>query len=225
MPAATAAHEIITLAEARELGLKRYFTGQPCKHGHIGQRYVSSSGCSECINAQHRARRAKNPEVVRARDRARHAKNPEVVRAQQRARRAKNLEAVRARQRAWHVKNLEARNAQKRVRYAKNPESTRKVAREQSRHRRARKLRQHATVSPNIELNLMLEQGSICAALVCLTELTTDPLNFHVDHITPLSKNGIHTDANLQLLCVPCNLSKHDTHPDDWEPLVQMPLL
>lgn len=39
--------KIITRKEAKALGLKRYFTGKPCKRGHICDRYVSDS-CVEC---------------------------------------------------------------------------------------------------------------------------------------------------------------------------------
>ena len=39
--------EIISRKEAKERGLKRYFTGKPCKHGHIAERGVLS-GCLEC---------------------------------------------------------------------------------------------------------------------------------------------------------------------------------
>ena len=41
--------EIITKAEARDKGLPRYFTGKPCKNGHISPRYANGSGiCIEC---------------------------------------------------------------------------------------------------------------------------------------------------------------------------------
>lgn len=33
---------------AKENGLKRYFTGRPCKHGHICERMTGNSGCVEC---------------------------------------------------------------------------------------------------------------------------------------------------------------------------------
>lgn len=39
---------IISRAEARKLGLRHYFTGKPCKHGHIAQRFVSRWICVEC---------------------------------------------------------------------------------------------------------------------------------------------------------------------------------
>lgn len=44
---------------------------------------------------------------------------------------------------------------------------------------------------------------------VCQTQLT----KYHIDHITPLSKNGKHEFNNLQLLCPTCNLNKHAKDP------------
>lgn len=39
--------QIISRAEAKALGLKRYFTGNPCKHGHVAIRLVAGD-CIEC---------------------------------------------------------------------------------------------------------------------------------------------------------------------------------
>jgi len=41
--------EIITRAEAKERGLKRYFTGKPCKHGHIAERTSREGKCTKCM--------------------------------------------------------------------------------------------------------------------------------------------------------------------------------
>lgn len=40
--------EIITRKEALERGLKRYFTGKPCKHGHVSERKIGSGMCLSC---------------------------------------------------------------------------------------------------------------------------------------------------------------------------------
>lgn len=40
--------DIISRKEAKILGLKRYFTGEKCKYGHISERFCSSGRCSEC---------------------------------------------------------------------------------------------------------------------------------------------------------------------------------
>lgn len=39
---------IITKSEALKDGYKKYFTGKPCKRGHVAPRKVSDSGCVEC---------------------------------------------------------------------------------------------------------------------------------------------------------------------------------
>ena len=41
--------KIVTLAEARAAGLKRYFTGKPCSRGHVVERQVSNQGCLQCL--------------------------------------------------------------------------------------------------------------------------------------------------------------------------------
>jgi len=40
--------QIISRKEAIAQGLSRYFTGEPCGHGHIDERYVSGRGCHTC---------------------------------------------------------------------------------------------------------------------------------------------------------------------------------
>ena len=39
----------ISRQQAKEQGLKHYFTGKPCKHGHVDIRQVSSESCMECL--------------------------------------------------------------------------------------------------------------------------------------------------------------------------------
>lgn len=46
--------ELISEKMALELGLKRYFTGKPCKHGHITERQVKSRVCCECNRLRQR---------------------------------------------------------------------------------------------------------------------------------------------------------------------------
>ena len=43
--------DIITRQEAVKQGLVSYFTGKPCKFGHISTRQVSNSTCLECGRA------------------------------------------------------------------------------------------------------------------------------------------------------------------------------
>jgi hypothetical protein len=53
---------ILTRKDAKRLGLKRYFTGRPCRRGHIAERYVSTKTCVECSALQSRQWVIDNPE-------------------------------------------------------------------------------------------------------------------------------------------------------------------
>lgn len=64
------AEKIVSRAEAIAQGLKRYFTGKPCKHGHIAQRLLPSGVCNECCNAYKRKFARENKEIVNRRSRA-----------------------------------------------------------------------------------------------------------------------------------------------------------
>ena len=57
--------DIIGRNEASALGLKRFFTGEPCRHGHIVERSVSDPECMECSREHTRKYRAADPEKAR----------------------------------------------------------------------------------------------------------------------------------------------------------------
>jgi hypothetical protein len=56
--------EIITRAQAKARGLKRYFTGEACKRGHVAERSVASHGCMDCAHLRWRRRRAPIVEMM-----------------------------------------------------------------------------------------------------------------------------------------------------------------
>lgn len=58
--------DIVTRKEAREKGLKRYFTGKPCRHGHIAERRTDTAQCCECLKIYQRGWYQKNREKKRA---------------------------------------------------------------------------------------------------------------------------------------------------------------
>lgn len=39
---------MISRNDAKTVGLKRFFTGRPCKNGHLAERFVSTGTCVEC---------------------------------------------------------------------------------------------------------------------------------------------------------------------------------
>jgi hypothetical protein len=40
--------EIVEYQEAKSLGYRHYFTGRPCKRGHISKRFTSTRQCLDC---------------------------------------------------------------------------------------------------------------------------------------------------------------------------------
>lgn len=55
----------ISKTEAKRKGLKRFFTGEPCLHGHVCERMTVNGSCVECKNDRLRRRRH-NPDVRKA---------------------------------------------------------------------------------------------------------------------------------------------------------------
>lgn len=42
--------QVISRDEAHRRGLKRFYTGEPCKRGHVCERFTSNAGCITCLN-------------------------------------------------------------------------------------------------------------------------------------------------------------------------------
>lgn len=56
--------EIITRIDAAKRGLKRYYTGKPCKHGHDSERWVYNGHCVECTMESNRRIRAEIKQIM-----------------------------------------------------------------------------------------------------------------------------------------------------------------
>lgn len=53
--------KLISQKDARTAGLPRYFTGKPCKHNHVEERYTANSMCVSCAYEKAVLWKAKNP--------------------------------------------------------------------------------------------------------------------------------------------------------------------
>lgn len=49
--------QIISRKAAHGAGLRRFYTGDTCKAGHVAERYVSNGGCTQCTNVAFQFRR------------------------------------------------------------------------------------------------------------------------------------------------------------------------
>lgn len=189
--------EIISEAAARAQGLKHYFTGKPCKRGHLSKRLVSNRHCVDCDRENYDAWTAKNIDKSRAYGRAWYDRNKEQEQAKQRV---ANMTPEQKERDQLHQQAYRERH----------PERARESVKRNNHKRRAQ---MKGTLSPDIYQRLHVAQRGQC--VYCRTSL--DEVTPHLDHIMPLALGGSNTDENVQLLCPTCNTSKGSTHPDEYE--------
>lgn len=211
--------DTISAAEARLLGLRRYFSGKACPKGHVSERFVSTMTCITCLSARKKKRDPEKRAAARRRARARKQALPGYVKKKGgppvRFTPEELVERARTRARAYYLANREICRIRKKAWYAANPGKLRAMRAAHRRTRRARKKGARGTVSAAAEMKLIKAQKGLCAA--CHRPFGP---NFHRDHVMPLALGGQHEINNLQLLCPPCNLSKGAKHPADWWPTI-----
>lgn len=191
--------QIISRKEARALGLKHFFTGQPCIRGHIAIRYVSKNNCRDCLVEDHRTNYAKNPTKENARTRAWWSNNEEY--------RSKNAELFRERARRWYAENKERSKRTTLEWQRSNPDKKQQY----SSTRRARKRLSAGTHTAEQLRELLEKQNYEC--VYCRGSLRE---RRHTDHIVALARGGSNGIENIQLLCPSCNSSKGDKSHEEF---------
>jgi hypothetical protein len=182
--------QVISRGDAKKAGLRHFFTGRPCKNGHVALRYVSCGKCMPCDAGQWKRRFDNNRQADAERKKAWRAANT-----------TKHSEY----NKAWKAANRASENLRiKKMRDA-NP-ATKKA---QDATRRARILSAEGKHTAADIVALFAEQKGRCA--YCRAKVTA--AKQHVDHIQPLFKGGTNSRSNLQILCAPCNLSKGAKDP------------
>lgn len=177
---------IVSRNEAKQLGLKRYFTGSPCKYGHTSERLVSSKCCVVCNQEKTKKFEADNPDKRREWHRKANANwrlnNPEA---------SKELyKRSNANRRPW-TKEDGKRHYQKYKAYFKQSAMEREAHVKQA-------------TPPWINRDDLIKVYQDC------------PEAYHVDHIIPLRGvtpegwrvSGLNVPWNLQYLPASENLSK-----------------
>lgn len=183
--------------EARASGASMYFTGKPCKHGHVAPRYTRGQ-CTAC-NTHHKRNRDLDKHA--AAERARYAADPDKMRKRSRdagrKHRAERKEHRNAYLRQWSANNTDASKSIKARYRQNNPEQGRLDA-----QRRRCRLKGVDGSFTRIDIVRITErQEGLCACCGSPDGLT-------IDHIVPISKGGSNWPSNLQMLCRPCNSKK-----------------
>ena len=183
--------ELINRKEAKEQGLKFYFTGLFCKRNHLNKRRIDNGGCVECVKIQskdwHDNNKARHTFLMARRYR----ENKLAVDAYNMIWQLANKDKTRAAFTRWRKRNLA---------YDAARSATRKAA------------KMNRTPSwANLKKIARIYEFARWAS-----KFTDEPL--HVDHVIPMQGDtisGLHVENNLQILPATVNCSKHNYWIDD----------
>ena len=216
---------------AKAAGERFYWTGKPCRNGHLSKRYTGTGACAACAvknTLSHQAKAPEHPNRVAARERGEiHYSTGTVCRHGHDLRFTSNgicVACMAKRAAKYHAERpgLEAKWARDRrakdptkhressIRWAKNNrEKVNETNRPALHRRRARQFAAEGSFTKDDVAVIRRRQRDRCAACGQRGKL-------EIDHIKPLSKGGSNYPRNLQLLCRSCNAQKTDKDPIDW---------
>ena len=206
-----------TRKQSLKEGVKYYFTGKPCKRGHINKRFTTTCGCVECVSGLHKRWVEDNGERVEQ-QRTRYRKN--------------NPDKVKQSNKQWCESNPDYHNQH----YKDNPEYYEQYSeayREANREYYKQYQVQYRKDNPDklSVLSSKYRAAKIQAIPKWYEEKQVELLykkckelnnrwkvNFQVDHIIPLNSKtvcGLHCWNNLQLLEGTDNSSKNNRYHCD----------
>lgn len=204
-------------SEAAAAGSRTYYTGKPCKRGHVADRYVSDSSCIECALLRATERYQNNADEIRKYSRDRYWSDPENFRDYQAKRREEIPGKVREEKSAEYFRNKEKYLKRANAWHSSNPDKARKAGRDWHK-RHPEKSYQYVVKRRMAKLKrtprwLTTEQRDQIAALYRKArELTRQTgVAHHIDHEVPLrgkEVSGLHVPWNLQILTASQNQSK-----------------
>lgn len=207
----------MTRAEAKQINLKRYETGIPCKNGHIAPRQTSNGSCIACIRINKprhdKAYRARNIEALRAYDKERYRKNPKRTYSSEEQRKA-------AKRRHYERHKEEILNKQtvyRKIRQDKLKEYFKNYRQNNRSMIVADRAKRRIAQNRRVPKWMDEEHLFLIKEAYNLAQVRNQVFGFewHVDHIIPLQGklvSGLHVIDNLQVIPANQNLKKSNQY-------------
>jgi hypothetical protein len=179
----------IALSEGRSM----YFTGRPCKSGHVCKRITSNGNCIECLALAEKVRRQKDPEAARKRNATSYQRHRDKNIEAAAKYRKDNPEKVAAGTRRWRENNMGKRCAMEKARQARKVQAS----------------------PPWLTIEHKMDIYAVYAEAKNMRDKYG--VAIHVDHIVPIKGRnvcGLHVPWNLQLVTQSYNSSKGNRFSD-----------
>jgi len=192
-----------TRKEAQAIGATHYFTGEPCKHGHIAPRKTKGA-CVECLKVEWQKSYETRAEYFRQ-----YNKSEAGLEAKQRYYEANKADVI--------AKAKATPNALKNAYRQKwKDENQLQILADN----KVRRRKHRAATPPWITRRQKSEMRAIYQIAITMTKTTGE--KYVVDHIWPLRSDfvcGLHVPWNLRVITQAENLAKSNTMPGDNEAL------
>lgn len=196
----------MTRQEALTVGATTYFTGKPCKHGHVANRYVANWTCVVCFSKRASAYQIKW-----------RAAKPEKQKEYQ----AKYAEKHSITNKIWQKNNPDKCAIHRKKSYAKNQanclDSQKKWRANNKDVMLAHKAKRRSDILNRTPTWLSKDDKWVIREIYALAILRTKltGIAWHVDHIVPLRGefvSGFHIPYNLQVIPAISNLQKGNSY-------------
>lgn len=187
--------------EAIAAGASTYFTGKPCKHGHIAERYVANWTCVKCFSIRALAYQRKWRKEKPEKQREYALKYSEKHNKTNKEWRKNNKEKTLLQRQKWDENNREKRNYLSRKWRKENKEIVYALI---AKRRSDSLQRTPKWLTP-------MDLFEIECVYRYRTALNAIGLDYHVDHIVPLRGelvSGLHVPENLQVISALENMKK-----------------
>ena len=196
-----------TRAEAKAVGASHYFTGEPCKHGHIAPRKTKGA-CVECLKVEWLKAVDTRAEYFRAYNKR---------------------EDVKDRKHEWYQENREQVIQAAATRPARVLREYRNAWKDANKLQvradtKARRRKHRSATPPWLTRKQKSEIRQLYQIAITMTQTTGE--QYVVDHIYPLRSEvvcGLHVPWNLRVITQVENLRKSNGLPDDSDALAFPP--